>query len=458
MRFNLSNPKKMHCFTLFLVLSLSLLATTALALPDSFLRGSAPITLYGPSSPNGIEGTFTYNDETLYPESFVSTDGALYFSNCYYSGAGVHCETTSSGDMQAAPLNIDDYQAWLDANGIQATVPTGEDHHDETAQPTTEESLRAAAQTTVRLLSGRVSAILAPRPGFSKSAENEHMQGVSQAMTALGGSPDGLAVAALMNNVGDGLTGLAAGDGAGRFGVWINGAVSVLNSDHENEDFDGNLYMAMLGADYQLLDGLVVGLAAGYEYSDLDTSYNDGNIESTGLTIAPYIGYAILDNLTIDAMFAYTFVDKDTDRANGAVSGDYNADRTMFSVNANYYYLMEQWNFGLNAGYMYTNEAAESYTMSDNTEVSKRDAFVGEWRVGGRVGYFFEKAEPYLALAYLYDHALSGEVHDRDEMEGTLGVNFYPKDSMIFTAEVANSFFREKEQNTRFMLSFRYEF
>ncbi|MCP4709168.1 MAG: autotransporter outer membrane beta-barrel domain-containing protein, partial [Planctomycetes bacterium] len=106
-------------------------------------------------------------------------------------------------------------------------------------------------------------------------------------------------------------TGLASGDAAPKLGLWLSPSVSWLDDDNIASRYDGNLYMIMAGADYKISDRLLIGVSTGYEDTDLDTQFNDGTFQSQGCTIAPYIGFVILDGLTADAIFAYTFLNND---------------------------------------------------------------------------------------------------------------------------------------------------
>jgi len=170
-----------------------------------------------------------------------------------------------------------------------------------------------------------------------------------------------------------------------------------------------------------------------------------------------------LDGLTADAILAYTFLNNDVERdrtTDQRLAGDYDSGRSMISANLNYYALLNNWSFSAIAGYMYVSEDQDAYIQNgaDLNSVGQFTAYLGEWRLGGRAGYLLDKFEPYIAAAYLYDNTWNSGADDRDELEGAIGLDFFPTDALIGSAEVTHSFFRDDIANTRILLNLRYEF
>jgi hypothetical protein len=79
-----------------------------------------------------------------------------------------------------------------------------------------------------------------------------------------------------------------------------------------------------------------------------------------------------------------------------------------------------------------------------------------ELRVGGKAGYMFSFMQPYVGVAYLYDVAETKR--DPDEVEGAIGIDFFPTENFVISLEAANSFFRYDTYNARFGLNLRYQF
>jgi hypothetical protein len=134
--------------------------------------------------------------------------------------------------------------------------------------------------------------------------------------------------------------------------------------------------------------------------------------------------------------------------------------QSVISANINYYMLKANWNLSAVAGYMYVNEEQDAYQLTDEntTGVDEATSYIGEWRFGLRVGCFWGAFEPYLSGAYLYDNTWNDDSEDRDEIEGGIGLDFYPTDDFIYSLAAAHSFFRNDSRNTRVMLNLRFEF
>jgi len=268
-------------------------------------------------------------------------------------------------------------------------------------------------------------------------------------------------------NLTDNMTGLSSGDEGNKFGLWMSGSWTDLENDLSSTAFDGDLFLFMGGFDHMFTSRLLVGLALGYEWSDLDTTFNNGTLDSGGFTVSPYAAYLFTDYLSADVMVSYTILNYDVARAGGNITGSYGAERFMVSTGLNYFYLMDNWNFGAGLGYMYSNEDVDRFIESNGTINNKRDADLGEVRFGGRVGYFFDKFEPYFSAYYVYDASMEEIIvaqnqeqpaNDRDEVETTLGLNYTPTDAIRCGLEVAHSFARKDIKNTSVLFNLRWEF
>jgi outer membrane autotransporter protein len=259
------------------------------------------------------------------------------------------------------------------------------------------------------------------------------------------------------------ISGMASGEDPPKFGLWLTPTVSWLEDDTLSGKHDGNLYMIMAGVDYKPIEKILLGVSGGYEYIDLDTAYNGGTFESEGYNVAPYVGLALFDNLYLDIIFSYAWLQNDVVRdkdTGAALSGDYDSERYVISANLNYYANVNNWSLGAVVGYMYVDEDHDAYTQTgaSRSQIEEMNTYLGEWRFGVRIGYIFENAEPYLSAAYLYDDTFSGEVDDRDELECALGIDFYPSDTFSCALEASHGFLRDDVSNTRVLVNLRYNF
>ncbi|MDM8542340.1 autotransporter outer membrane beta-barrel domain-containing protein [Desulfococcaceae bacterium HSG9] len=378
----------------------------------------------------------------------VNNKGECYYNYELYSG---DCSSIPDcGPYPEGPGNFDSTSPPPTSSESSSSESSESDYssdsdtqsQDGLASATANEN-RVASNTVVRVTSARIRTAFAPRPTRRTTS---------------------IALNSGNSNLLPGITtGIASGDEAPKLGLWLTPSVSWLDDDNIASQYDGNLYLIMVGADYKVTDRLLLGVSTGYEDTDLDTQFNDGTFQSQGFTIAPYIGFVILDGLTADAILAYTFLNNDVerDRTTGQrLAGDYDSGRSMVSANLNYYTLLNNWSFSGIAGYMYVSEDQDAYiqTGADSNSVDQFTAYLGEWRLGGRAGYLFDKFEPYIAAAYLYDNTWNSSADDRDELEGAIGLDFYPTDAFIGSVEATHSFFRDDIANTRILLNLRYEF
>jgi len=277
----------------------------------------------------------------------------------------------------------------------------------------------AAATQTVGLISARVSQ-------FSRVAK----------------APGGRVVAANGGNLMALGTGTAAGSSDNKVGVWANGSWTRVVGSKIAAKFDGSIWTGMIGGDYKISENVVAGLAVGYEKAKYDTSFNNGNTDSTGVTVAPYFIAHINDTFSVDGTVGYTRVDYDLDRIDpignfNEVTGDVDGNRTFGTLNLN-----GDWAFdagatlGINLGTLYAKEYLGSFVESDGTDVSSASIDLGRLNVGGRAGFLIEDVfEPYLTALLEYDYANEENAYD-DRVGVVVGLGFNVFGGESFSANV----------------------
>ncbi|HJN21818.1 MAG: autotransporter outer membrane beta-barrel domain-containing protein [Alphaproteobacteria bacterium] len=245
--------------------------------------------------------------------------------------------------------------------------------------------VRTATAQITGMISSRVSSLLAPT-----------------AVADQGGNVD-MAVA-LYDEMTLG-TGISAGGGDGRMGVWPSGSWTDVEDDLSSTAYNGDVYNAMTGTDYQFNCCLTAGLALGYESSDINTTFNTGSVESSGWTIAPYAGYVLSRYFTVDVSAGYSIVDYDTTRVRNAltITGDFDSDRWFASGAINGYYSVNKILLNGRAGYSYAKESQDGFNESNGVINASRDVKVSTLRVGGTAAYGLGKAQPYVTATGVYD-------------------------------------------------------
>lgn len=279
--------------------------------------------------------------------------------------------------------------------------------------------LRAASTQTSSLVSNRVSA-------------------------ALGGSGEPSMKVASNNFAAS--SGMAGGDGAGKAGVWISGSWS--NSEDENDDteFDGDTYTTLVGADYEVSPGVILGLSVGYENTDIDTEYNgfggqDGNLDADGYTVAPYIGAKFSENVSGDLTVGYSSIDYDTLRydpnTGNSITGSTDADRYFVNAGVNgVHNFQNNWNLKGRGAVFYASEDKDAFTETESNgstiSVNDETTELGQLLFDTRLGYTYQHVEPYVLVGVEYDFSkddvpvAAGQTQSQDDdfgMKFGLGLN-----------------------------------
>ncbi|MDZ7737060.1 MAG: autotransporter outer membrane beta-barrel domain-containing protein [Gammaproteobacteria bacterium] len=248
--------------------------------------------------------------------------------------------------------------------------------------------------------------------------------------------------------------GRAAGNVLAGWGLWasysradfeadlpINSAVQPVAS------YDAVQHSVLLGAD-RLFNRWVLGLALGYEDSDIDTAYNGGNNETEGFTVAPYAAWLINDILSIDATAGYTSLSYDTSRidnvSGGQITADFDADRWFAAANLNAAMQRDRWLLGSRIGLLYTEETQDAYAETGpNTAriISERQLDLVQFIAGIDAAYSFGRIEPYASLYYLNDLSREDGV-GAGGLPGNVGAT-QPDDDDEFQAGVGFRYFGE---------------
>lgn len=298
------------------------------------------------------------------------TNGAYFNGNATYSSRVDYTASCASGNT---------------ANASGAVI-------------TASQTLRAATAQTVGLISNRVSAV------------RESLRNSDDAITVTA-----FDVNSDQTGLSDSELGIASGDAGKGVGVWVQAKYTSVDYDAAAAAFDGFILTGMVGVDKLLAsDRVLIGLSAGYELSDFDTTFNTGSVESDGFIVSPYVSFRPNDIFSIDATAGYASLSIDTDRqdsASGTVfSGSTDADRYFGSMVANAEHQHKKFLFGVNAGAMYTIESRDAYTETggaDTQAVRATSTRLGQALLGANVGYDGGKVRPFASVRGEFDFSKS---------------------------------------------------
>ncbi len=234
---------------------------------------------------------------------------------------------------------------------------------------------------------------------------------LSSHLDALGGSfftPGGGANTARADYL---MTGKAAAMNPHGFGLWINGGYTNLDFSGANSAFNGDVVNGMVGVDYRINDAITLGVAGGYENTDIDTSFNLGTLKTDGYSVTPYVAVRLGRHFSINASGSYAWLSTDMTRTSGAIQGSYDSTRWMGSVNLLSNWASGKWRFGTLLGYLYIHQDDDAYTETGAAgagAVGSATTKIGQGRVGGSIGYDLGKVETYINGRYEYDFTSDG--------------------------------------------------
>lgn len=196
------------------------------------------------------------------------------------------------------------------------------------------------------------------------------------------GAPEasgGIDTASLVAMANDGLAVISRADGGS--GVWVHMAYDELDRSTQAFQYQGNVFSALVGAGVPVHDRLVVGLAAGYEESDLDTHYNDGFLRGSGVIVAPYAALRLTDTLTARATVGVGVMSYDSESGLG-VTADFDSRRLFGALEIEGTYRIGRVVLAPSASLLYAVEQVRAYTDSAGVPFGDADYSFGQFGGG----------------------------------------------------------------------------
>jgi hypothetical protein len=269
----------------------------------------------------------------------------------------------------------------------------------------------------------------------------------------------------------EGESGLNAGStGLTGLGTWLSYNYTESENEFFRTAFEHERHTLVGGVDVSPGQRFVAGLAFALETSDTDTTFNRGELESDGFTLAPYLGVLLSDNWSLDTSFGRSWVSNDqfrTDPVTGArISSDPDSSRFYISANLNGMTVIDQWILGGRIGYLFARSKTEAFTESDGTIIADRVNKFGQFRIGGDIAYSFQNWEPYVSAIYEYDFqedkirlsAGPQPDNDRDDIFFSTGLRYYSDFGLTASIEYASRYLREDFEEDSFTLTVRYDY
>lgn len=326
----------------------------------------------------------------------------------------------------------------LAAGSASATEGDASSSNTVAAKTVTSTTAATAASTTGGIIGGAVGSAVGGATGGviagSPSTLGVASLGISGGLEK---APDGRIVGKYFNS--RDIAGRSAGSKNPRLGVWVQGAYTSVDNDEAGGRFDGNIFNVIAGIDYKpkvMKDKGVVGVAVGWEDVDVTLDFNNGTLEATGFTVAPYVGIAINKFLSFDASAGYTAVSYDQTRNNNAVIGEFDADRAFAAMNLTGNFKKKNFRINPKVGILGLWEGQDAYTDSTGAANGRISVHLGRALFGGEVGFRIKNFEPFVGVIGNWDFndnnpsiLANGQLASDEEFSGTFsaGVNFNKK-------------------------------
>ncbi|MCH9675056.1 MAG: autotransporter domain-containing protein [Gammaproteobacteria bacterium] len=261
--------------------------------------------------------------------------------------------------------------------------------------------------------------------------------------------------------------GLAGGDEDGLpIGLWGSVNYTGAEDDSATSAFDSDRYAFLGGIDVALRDDFLMGVALGYDRTETDTTFNNGEQTTDGYTIAPYFGAVLGDNLSVDLSIGYSGLDiEQFRRVTGSttrINSKPDADRVFVSGNANYTRQYGEWILSGRAGVIWAKDDYDGFAESDGTQVAAQTIKLGQIRLGAEVAYTLGAFEPFVAGTFENDYKHSGLVGNTsiDDTGGVfgMGVRFFSEGGLSGSVEYSTILGRDNYDEDSINLLLRADF
>jgi len=272
------------------------------------------------------------------------------------------------------------------------------------------------------------------------------------------------------------LSGMNAGDNTYLYGQWGSYSYTDFENDFAPMAFDGRRHGGLVGVDVSPWEGVLFGVAVGYEDNDIDTDFNLGNQETDGYTIAPYFGGLINDTFSISMAFGYSSLDTDQFRTLPAtttrLTSSHDSDRYFGTLNLNGLTTYGNWIIGGQIGALYATNEQDAYVETNSvtgatTAVAAIETKLAQFNIGADVAYSYGEFEPFARVMYENDVNQTTEVgvlgggpqpaFDDDDVLLGFGLRYFGANSLTGNLEFSTRLGREDYDEYDISATLRYE-
>jgi hypothetical protein len=206
-------------------------------------------------------------------------------------------------------------------------------------------------------------------------------------------------------------------DAIGRpYGMRFRGASVSISDDQSRGAYAGTELSLGGGADYRFHKDMLAGLAMAYERGGINTAFDTGGRTSEGATVAPYVGWRPIPELTLATRIGVSALGYSAAHDDGANTAGFDALRLFGSLNGTGAFHFGSLRLSPTAGLRYSEERQDGYTDGSGVAISEQTVSFGRLSSGLEVGYRLEQEyiglglEPYLRFAGDWDFVRPDDV------------------------------------------------
>lgn len=252
------------------------------------------------------------------------------------------------------------------------------------------------------------------------------------------------------------------------YGIWGNYSYTGFENNLSTTAMDGSSHSFLGGIDFRVWETTIIGVALGFDNSDIDTGFNGGNQNTKTITIAPYFGAILNDTLSVDFSIGYSNASYDQFRTAGTtrVTSSPTADRRFLAFNLNAIKFIDSWILSSRVGAVYANSIIKGYTESNGATVATSRTKVSSVSIAGEAAYSIDEWEPFLNISYQYDYQSQEVVaasdpqptNDKDDILLSTGVRYFESSGITGNLEYSKRIGRDNFNEDRISLTVRIDY
>ncbi len=224
-----------------------------------------------------------------------------------------------------------------------------------------------------------------------------------------------------------------------------------------------------MGLDITPQKNWIVGVSVALERTSVNTRFNGGEQDITGISVTPYMGYLLSDWLSIDAALGISTVQTDQFRTAGGtrITSDVESTRLFGNINAT-----ATWTFGsllasTRAGMLYATQDDDDFRESNGGTFQSNRTSVGRFLLGGELAYSAGSFEPYVGATFEHDFTRTGVSFapgvaqprsDDSDVLAAIGLRYYGGDDLSGSIEYSTLLGRRNLDEDTISANVRWKF